>query len=161
MLLVYVNSIDVCLLILLSRTSWLTLGLRVYRFSWIFNAIYLQTSIVCFPPPIITTLSLSSPISWMHCLKVKVTQLCPTLCNPMDYTVHGIPQARILEWVAHPSPVDLPDPGIKPRSSALQADSLAAELPGIYIYVCVYICSFFPPLLQLCPCPHLFLGCIA
>ena len=28
--------------------------------------------------------------------KVKVIQLCPTLCNPMDYTVHGILQARIL-----------------------------------------------------------------
>ena len=37
-----------------------------------------------------------------HTLKVivKVTQLCPTLCDPMDYTVHGILQARILEWVA-------------------------------------------------------------
>ena len=33
---------------------------------------------------------------------VKVTQLCPTLCNPMDYTVHEILQARILEWVAFP-----------------------------------------------------------
>ena len=35
-------------------------------------------------------------------LKVKVAQLCPTLCDPMDYTVHGIFQARILEWVAFP-----------------------------------------------------------
>ena len=35
-------------------------------------------------------------------LKVKVTQPCPTLCDPMDYTVHGILQARILEWVAFP-----------------------------------------------------------
>ena len=33
---------------------------------------------------------------------VKVAQLCPTLCNPMDYTVHEILQARILEWVAFP-----------------------------------------------------------
>ena len=32
--------------------------------------------------------------------EVKVTQLCPTLCDPMDSTVHGILQARILEWVA-------------------------------------------------------------
>ena len=32
----------------------------------------------------------------------KVTQSCPTLCNPMDYTVNGILQARILEWVAVP-----------------------------------------------------------
>ena len=35
-------------------------------------------------------------------MKVKVAQLCPTLCNPMDYTVRGILQARILEWVAFP-----------------------------------------------------------
>ena len=34
--------------------------------------------------------------------KVKVAQLCPTLCDTMDYTVHGILQARILEWVAFP-----------------------------------------------------------
>ena len=32
--------------------------------------------------------------------EVKVTQSSPTLCYPMDYTVHGILQARILEWVA-------------------------------------------------------------
>ena len=35
-------------------------------------------------------------------VKVKVTQSCPTLCNPMHYRVHGILQARILEWVAFP-----------------------------------------------------------
>ena len=34
--------------------------------------------------------------------KVKVTQSCLTLCDPMDYTVHGIFQARILEWVTVP-----------------------------------------------------------
>ena len=33
-------------------------------------------------------------------VKGKVSQLCPALCNPMDYTVHGILQARILEGVA-------------------------------------------------------------
>ena len=36
------------------------------------------------------------------CLKVKVAQLCPTLCDPMNYTFYGILQARILEWVAVP-----------------------------------------------------------
>ena len=35
-------------------------------------------------------------------VKVKVSQLCLTLCDPMDYTVHGILQARLLEWVASP-----------------------------------------------------------
>ena len=34
-------------------------------------------------------------------LKVKVAQLCLTVCNPTDYTVHGILQARKLEWLSH------------------------------------------------------------
>ena len=63
-------------------------------------------------------------------VKVKVTQSCPTLCDPMDYRVHGILQARILEWVAFPSPGDIPNPGIEPRSLTLQADYLPAEPQG-------------------------------
>ena len=45
-----------------------------------------------------------------------------------DSSVQGILQARILERVAFPSPGYLPNPGIEPRSPALQADSLLAEL---------------------------------
>ena len=60
--------------------------------------------------------------------EVKVAQLCPTLCNPMDYTVHGILQALILEPFS--SPGELLNPGIKARSPALQADSLPAEPQG-------------------------------
>ena len=48
----------------------------------------------------------------------------------MDYTVHGILQARTLEWVANFSWQYLPNPGIEPRSPALQADSLPAEPQG-------------------------------
>jgi len=62
--------------------------------------------------------------------KVKVTQSCLTLCDPMDYTGHGILLARILEWAAFPFPGDLPNPGIETRSPALQADSLPAEPQG-------------------------------
>ncbi|CAI9178722.1 unnamed protein product [Rangifer tarandus platyrhynchus] len=46
------------------------------------------------------TLHLSPLPSTPLKVKVKVTQSCPTLCNPMDYTVHGILQARILKWIA-------------------------------------------------------------
>ena len=103
-----------------------------------------------------------SEVKWSE---VIVSQSCLTLCDPMDL-VHGILQARILEWVAFPfsrgssqsrdrtqishlqgwfftswatrkpkntgspSPGDLPDPGIEPGSSALQADSLPTELWG-------------------------------
>ena len=63
-----------------------------------------------------------------------VAQSCSTLCDPMDCSppgssVHGILQARIPEWAAIPSPGILPDPAIKPRSPALQADSLLSEPP--------------------------------
>ena len=63
-------------------------------------------------------------------VKVKVAQLCPTLCDPTDYTVRGILQARILEWVAFPFSRGSSNPGIKPRSPTLQADSLPTELSG-------------------------------
>ena len=64
-----------------------------------------------------------------------VAELHPTLCNPMDCSppgsfVHGILQARILEWVPFPSPGDLPDPGIEPGSPTSQADALPSEPPG-------------------------------
>ena len=64
-----------------------------------------------------------------------VTHLCPTVCDVTDYSlrgfsVHRIPQARILEWAAIPSPRDLPDSGIEPGSPALQEDSLLSEPPA-------------------------------
>ena len=62
-------------------------------------------------------------------VKVLVTQLFPTLWNPMDYSppgssVHGI--LRQEYWSGPPG--DLPDPGIEPRSPALQTDSLPSEV---------------------------------
>ena len=73
-------------------------------------------------------------------MEVLVTQTCPTLrdpmdCNPPDSSVHGILQARILEWVACPPPGDLPDLGIESRSPALQADSLPSEPSGKHWYM--------------------------
>ena len=57
---------------------------------------------------------------------VLVIQLCLILCDPIDCSppgssVHGILQARILEWVAMPSSKDLPDPEIEPASLILPA----------------------------------------
>ena len=66
---------------------------------------------------------------------MKVAQSCPTLRNPMDFSlpgssVHGILQARILEWEAVPFSGDLSNPEIKPRSPTLWVDSLLSEQPG-------------------------------
>ena len=44
---------------------------------------------------------------------MKFAQSCQILCNPMDYTVHAILQARILEWIAIPFSRDLPNPEVK------------------------------------------------
>ena len=68
-------------------------------------------------------------------MKVKVSQMCLTLCDPMDCSppgsfFHGILQARILEWVANPFSRGSSHPGIEPRCPAVQADSLPSEPPG-------------------------------
>ena len=68
-----------------------------------------------------------------------VTQPYPTLCDPVDCSppgssVHGILQARILEWVAISSSTDLPHPEIEPQPPILQADSLVLDPPGIPIW---------------------------
>ena len=68
-------------------------------------------------------------------MNVLVVQLCLTPCNPMDYrppgsSVHGILQQEDWSGVPFPSPGDLPNPGIEPKSPALQVDSLSPELPG-------------------------------
>ena len=82
-------------------------------------------------------------------VKVKIAQLCPTLCDPMDCSlpgssVHGILQARILEWVT----VRFSRGSSQPRSPALQADSLPSEPPGkpktqymIHFVSCSYMVS--------------------
>ena len=62
---------------------------------------------------------------------VKVAQSCPTLCDPMDY-IQSMEYSRPEDWSGQPFHFsgDLPNPGIKPRSLALQAESLAAEPQG-------------------------------
>ena len=66
-------------------------------------------------------------LSHFSCVQLFVTLWTVAHQAPLSM---GIPQARILEWVAYPFPGDLPNPGTKPGSPALQADSLLAELPG-------------------------------
>ena len=73
-------------------------------------------------------------------VKILVAQSCLTLCNPINCSlkgssVHGLLQARILEWVTISSPGDLPNPGIEPRSPASQTDSLPLSHNGKPIMV--------------------------
>ena len=71
-------------------------------------------------------------IGALYRIEVLVVQSYLTLCDPLGYSppsssVHGILQARDWSRLLFPSPGDLPDPGIKPTSPALQADSLPSE----------------------------------
>ena len=63
---------------------------------------------------------------------VLVAQSCPTLCDPMDCSPLSMRFSRQGYWSGSPFPFpgDLPNPGIKPGSPALQADSLPTELQG-------------------------------
>ena len=97
---------------------------------------------------------------WVHMKSESVSRsvvsdsLWPCDCSLPGSSVHGILQARILEWVAILSLGDPPDPGIQPRSPALQADSLPSEPPGksheyiihismhTYIRIYVYLSLF-------------------
>ena len=90
-----------------------------------FSIIQQKPHTVCYALPFIVSY-LSRPlifwvIIWMTIIycEVKFAQLCLTLCEPMDYTVHGILQARMLEWVARgSSPGDLLLQGIFPTQGS-------------------------------------------
>ena len=62
-------------------------------------------------------------------------------CSPPGSSVHGIRQARILEWVdisfsrGSSQPMDFPNPGIEPRSPVLEADALTSEPPTAHFLV--------------------------
>ena len=150
------------------ENNWLLLegaGLRGRQDGWRDSEVH--TSIIKVTTHWGVTCSLATTVA---VIVVKVAHSCLTLCRPMVYTVQGILQARILEWVAFPfsrgssqprdqtqvsriaggffaswatreaqeywsgwpipSPPDLPNPGIKLGSPALQVDSLETELSG-------------------------------
>ena len=77
------------------------------------------------------------PLKLVKGVKVKVKSFShvPTLCDPVDCSlpgssVHGISRQEYWSGLPFPSPGDLPDPGIKPWSPTLQADTLTSEPPG-------------------------------
>ena len=81
-------------------------------------------------------------------MKVKATQSCPTLCNPMDYSLAGslsMEFSRQEYWNGSlfPSPGDLPNPGIEPGCPTLQVDSLPSEPTGSPRIFTGFVCLFF------------------
>ena len=76
------------------------------------------------------TLKKWSEVKWS-----EVSQLCPTLCDPVDCSlpgssVMGFSRQEYWSELPFPSPGVFPDPGIEPGSPALEADALTSEPPG-------------------------------
>ena len=73
-----------------------------------------------------------------------VTKLCPILVNPWTVACQallsmGFPRQEYWSGLPVPSPRSLPDPGTKPRSPALQADSLPTKPPGIFSFLLPFL----------------------
>ena len=80
-------------------------------------------------------------------MHAELLQSCPTLCDrmgcrPPGSSVHGILQARILEWVAMPSSRGIPDPGIEPTSHASHTSGQPGSLPLAQARKPLLQCSF-------------------
>ena len=73
----------------------------LYFFSSNIQTSTFPSCCICVPPVSVQGQSIYWKF-WVKCSEVKVAQSCPTLCDSMDYTVHAILQATILEWVAFP-----------------------------------------------------------
>ena len=83
----------------------------------------------------------------LQSMKVKseseVAQLCPTLCDPWTVALQAPPSMGFFRqeyWseLPFPSPGDLPNPRIEPRSPTLQADALTSAPPEKPIYIHIY-----------------------
>ena len=76
-----------------------------------------------------------SKVSSLCAVLCLVAQSCPTLCNPMDNnppgsSVHRDSPGKNTGVGCCDPPGDLPNPGVEPRSPALQTDSLSPKAPG-------------------------------
>ena len=95
---------------------------------------------------------LNSPIwGWLK-VKVKAAQSCPTLRDPMDYTVHGLLQARILEWVAFPFSSGSSRPRNRAGASCTADRFFTSELSGKPLVDYVHL-SWQPPTCYSCRWP--------
>ena len=77
------------------------------------------------------------------CIVKSESYLCPTLCDLMDY-IQSMEFSRPEYWSGQPfpSPGNLPNPGIKPRSPTLQTGYLPAEPQGKPMCICVLLLNF-------------------
>ena len=121
----------------LDVTEWLTLSLSLSMILPVGLSYMVFTMLRHIPsmPNVLSVFIMKECwlLSNAHSAYTEWSESCsvhPTPCDLMAYTAHGIFQARILKRVAFPFSRDLPNPEIKPRFPALQADSLTVEPSG-------------------------------
>ena len=114
------------------------------RSSWLLRAVQVSHVLNCISACWILFITGRNSLTMMV-LVYFVTQSCP-LCDPMGCSppgssVHGILQARILEWLPCCSQRGSFQPRIEPRSPILQADSLPSQPPW-FVYLSLKVCHF-------------------
>ena len=87
------------------------------------------------------------------CCCCSVAKSCPAVCDLMDSSpagssLHGVLQARVLEWAAIPSPGDLPDPGITLRPPA------CGQILYLLSHRCCCCCCCVAPVVSASVRPH-------
>ena len=104
----------------------------------------------------------------------SVAQSCLTLCDPWTVTCKpplsmGLSRQEYWNGLPFPSTGGLPDPGIKPRSAALQADIYHLSCHGSPIYMCthththtmyMYICTYMHIHVCICVYTHVYVTCV-
>ena len=98
--------------------------------TWIWSRVFVTLTIQHFLFHLLYSVS-AEGVTYMK-VKALVAQSYPTLCNPMDCSPLSMGFSRQEYWsgLPLPSPENLPNPGIKPGSPALQADSLPSKPIG-------------------------------
>ena len=120
-------------MLLLSLLSLLRSGVTIF---WLRIDIPIECTGLTYAPIFLAALNL-------NCCCWLVPQSCPPLCISMDCSppgssIHGISQAKLLEWLSFPSPRDLPKLGIKPASPALAGRFFTTE------YISINVTNFIP-----------------
>ena len=149
-----------CMIITLPTMLWLVFNLMTLQYFkhrsqrlhfmtfWILHQLLQFCSVS--PSLLFLNLSFGKFLAWSFCSSISVWSVCVQLfvtsinCSQPGSSLHGIFPARILDWVAFPTPRNLPDPGIQPLSFvsfALAVDSLPLKPEVLFILLTMVLIS--------------------
>ena len=125
---------------------WITLPLQFLQVVWRVLHTFLkkerEQTFYVFLFSLLSSVMSEHFLETRRIMSVKLVQSCPTLCDPMGYTVHGFLHARILEWVAVSFPRGSSQPKDRTQVSHRADRFFTSEPPGKP--VTYFICFSFP-----------------